>query len=124
MYLFRTYIRGTVCLGASCLTVSKPSSMGLSARGYRLFIRLRTYFLGTARVGCSLFIWFLSLPPGNCQPGWSLFMWFPHLPPEDCRQGVQLFFLLIPNLHQGRGFIFTVSKPSSRYCRLGVLTWY
>ena len=38
--------RGQFAQGASCFIVSKLSSMRLSVRGYRLFIRLRTYFLG------------------------------------------------------------------------------
>ena len=60
-------------------------------------IKLRTYFQGTARVGCCLFIRFLT---GNCLPVWSLCILFPNLPAGDCRQGVHLV-LLVPNLHPG-----------------------
>ena len=44
-------IQGTVYWGASCLMFFKPSFTGLSARGYRLVIKLRIYFKETARVG-------------------------------------------------------------------------
>ena len=89
LYLFGTYNQGKVCWYAYCFTVFKPSSMELSVGGYRLFIKLRTYYQGTARVGCSLFIRFLNLPAGNCLPGLSLFIFFLKLPTMDCRQGVQ-----------------------------------
>ena len=87
---------------------SKPTSRGQSAGvhpvlqfqnlppwdcwtgDYRLFIKLRTYFQGTARVWCILFIRFLNLTAGNCLPEWSLFIWFLNLPPGDCLQGMQL----------------------------------
>ena len=84
MYLFRSYIQGTVSWGVSCFMVSKPSFWGLSAGGYRLFIRLRTYFQGTVIVGCSLFIGFLNLPLGIRLPGWGLFKRFPKLSPGEC----------------------------------------
>ena len=83
-YSFQTLLHGTVSGGGGGV--------------YRLFIKLRTYLQGTARVWCNLFIRFLDLPPGNCLPGWSLFIRFQSLPPGDYRQGVQLV-LLVPNLH-------------------------
>ena len=64
-YGFRTFLQGSVCrecslfylskpksrrlsAGGSCFfMVSKPSSRGLPARGFRLFIRLITYFQGS-----------------------------------------------------------------------------
>ena len=118
---------------------SKPTSRGQSAGvhpvlqfpnlppldcrpgDYRLFIKLRTYLQGTARVWCILFLRFLNRPAGNCLHGWSLFIWFLNLPPGDCQQGMQLV-LLVPNLHPGDCHFggggghsfFTFSYPSSR----------
>ena len=114
--LFGNLHPGDSLLG--CILFYNFPSMGLSARCYRLFIKLRTCFQGTARVSCSLFIRFLNLPAGNCLLWWSLLIWLQNLSLGDCHHGVQLV-LLVLNLHPGDCLLGVhsfcmVSKPSSR----------
>ena len=110
------------------LTCSEPTSRALSTLGapcfygfqtymylqktvglgYRMFIRLRTYFKGIVRVDCSLFIGFLNLTPGNCVPWRRLFIRFPNLHPGEWWQEVQ------PD--------FTCSEPTFRWPSAGVHT--
>ena len=87
------------------LQFSKRFSMGLLAGRYRLFIKLRTYFQGTATVECRLIIRFLNLSLGNCLPGWSLFIWFANLPPGEPTSR-ELSAQMEP--------FYMVSKPTSR----------
>ena len=89
---------GDCLLGVHSFFLQFPNhSLGVCLPGGGGDIKLRTYFQGTARVGCCLFIRFLT---GNCLPVWSLCILFPNLPAGDCRQGVHLV-LLVPNLHPG-----------------------
>ena len=81
--------------------------MGLSAGGYRLFIKLRTYFMGTARVWCSLFIRFLKLTSRK------LSAWVESL------YGFQTYLQgTVQPTSRGLSaigaFFFMVTKPSSR----------
>ena len=78
-----------------------------SLGGYRLFIKLRTYFMGTTRVWCSLFIRFLKLTSRK------LSAWVESL------YGFQTYLqgTVQPtsrDLSAKGAFFFMVTKPSSR----------
>ena len=86
------YIQGTVYLGFILFfTISKPSSRGLSAGGYRLFIRLRTYFQVSKSVVQSVY----KVSEPTCR----------ELHPGDSLLGVHSFFLQFPNLPLYKQFI-------------------